>query len=376
MPDQQIPRLLNRSGKSTGYGNGWTEQRVRGFRTHHDIAVYRDGEWAARGEITLDAAGRIIGVAKMTALRPNQHRGHSRTFRTGKVGSLLSEPRACARTLPGIAVLLAMQSAGSQQPGLLFEVTFMDVATPSITEISLLEADDELFRLANLRTAYYTLLGNLLSHVRTFSGTATRLTLRHGERKETTMAKPAHYTSQVAIPLPSEDAVRRIIGNSYDPEKTLNVIKMFAGTEDMYEATVGLVKAIFQAQGIDPKIREMIILRAAAVLNAPYEWQANTQMAKNAGLSLKEIDAAGSDGPVAGINPEYVLVCKATDELSKSGTLHDGTLSELVNTYGDTIARKLVLMIAWFNLLSRFLNGCRVPLETTDKIGTGTSPLG
>jgi alkylhydroperoxidase family enzyme len=184
-----------------------------------------------------------------------------------------------------------------------------------------------------------------------------------------------HQVSKVAIPLPSDEAVRRIIGNSYNPEKTLNVIKMFAGTEDMFEATIGLVKAIFQAQGIDPKLREMIILRAATVLNAPYEWQANTQMAKNTGLSANEIDAAGSDGPVVGINPEYVLVCKATDELSKTGTLRDETLGELLNRYGDTITRKLVLMIAWFNLLSRFLNGCRVPLETTDKIGTGTSPL-
>jgi len=69
MPDQQIARLLNRSGKSTGYGNGWTEQRVRGFRNHHDIAVHRDSESAERGEITLDAAAQIIGVAKMTALR-------------------------------------------------------------------------------------------------------------------------------------------------------------------------------------------------------------------------------------------------------------------------------------------------------------------
>jgi len=69
MPDRQIARLLNRSGKLTGYGNGWTEQRVRGFRNHHDIAVYRDGEWADRGEITLDTAAQIIGVAKMTALR-------------------------------------------------------------------------------------------------------------------------------------------------------------------------------------------------------------------------------------------------------------------------------------------------------------------
>ena len=45
MPDRQIARLLNSSGKSAGYGNGWAEQRVRGFRNHHGIAVYRDGEW-------------------------------------------------------------------------------------------------------------------------------------------------------------------------------------------------------------------------------------------------------------------------------------------------------------------------------------------
>jgi hypothetical protein len=69
MPDRQIARLLNRSDVQTGHGNGWTQERVRGFRNHHDIAGYRDGEWAERGEITLDAAAEIIGVCKMTALR-------------------------------------------------------------------------------------------------------------------------------------------------------------------------------------------------------------------------------------------------------------------------------------------------------------------
>ena len=69
MPDWQIARLLNRCGKPTGYSNGWTQERVRGFRRHHGIAVYRDGERAERSEITLDAAAEIIGVCKMTALR-------------------------------------------------------------------------------------------------------------------------------------------------------------------------------------------------------------------------------------------------------------------------------------------------------------------
>jgi DNA invertase Pin-like site-specific DNA recombinase len=73
MPDQRIARLLNRTGKPTGRGNGWTQARVCSFRSHHGIAVHRQGEWAERGEITLAAAAQILGVSVMTALRMVRH---------------------------------------------------------------------------------------------------------------------------------------------------------------------------------------------------------------------------------------------------------------------------------------------------------------
>ncbi len=192
------------------------------------------------------------------------------------------------------------------------------------------------------------------------------------------MAHPTEYSTEVSVPLPSDESIKALageVGVEYDPAKALNVMKMLAGTEDMFAATAGLVEAVFEAKGIDPKTREMIILRAAKLLNCPYEWQANAVFAKNAGLSSDEIDAAAGDGPVTGINPEYVLICRVTDELSITATLSDATLSEMLRKYGPTICRKLILMISWFNLLSRFLNGCRVPLETVDKIGNKTSPL-
>ena len=44
-----------------------------------------------------------------------------------------------------------------------------------------------------------------------------------------------------------------VVGESYDPATALNVVKIFAGTEDMFEAVIGLVKGVFQTQGIDPK---------------------------------------------------------------------------------------------------------------------------
>ena len=46
MPDRQIARLLNRAGKPTGRGNGWTQARVCSFRSHHGIAVHHASEWA------------------------------------------------------------------------------------------------------------------------------------------------------------------------------------------------------------------------------------------------------------------------------------------------------------------------------------------
>jgi DNA invertase Pin-like site-specific DNA recombinase len=73
MPDRQIARLLNRAGKPTGRGNGWTQARVCSFRSHHGIAVYRESEWAERGEITLEAAAQIMNVSVMTALRMVRH---------------------------------------------------------------------------------------------------------------------------------------------------------------------------------------------------------------------------------------------------------------------------------------------------------------
>jgi hypothetical protein len=69
MPDKAIAGMLNRTGKRTGRLNGWTQSRVRGFRNAHGIAVYMDGEWAERGEVTLTEAAGMLDLSPMTMLR-------------------------------------------------------------------------------------------------------------------------------------------------------------------------------------------------------------------------------------------------------------------------------------------------------------------
>jgi len=78
---------------------------------------------------------------------------------------------------------------------------------------------------------------------------------------------------------------------------------------------------------------------------------------------------------VTGVHADFVLICRATDELSLDATLTDATLSEMLSRYGDVVSRKLILIIGWFNLLARFLNGCRVPLEDFEKLDKRSDPL-
>jgi excisionase family DNA binding protein len=69
MPDKAIASVLNRAGKTTGRGNGWTKSRVCSLRSHNDIAAYREGERRERGEVTLDEVAAALSVSPSTVRR-------------------------------------------------------------------------------------------------------------------------------------------------------------------------------------------------------------------------------------------------------------------------------------------------------------------
>jgi hypothetical protein len=151
--------------------------------------------------------------------------------------------------------------------------------------------------------------------------------------------EPSNYTSNIAIPLPSDEVLKGVIGENYDSAEVLNVIKMMARTQVMFEAETGFIMAMFQARVVDSRVREMIVLRTAKMFNSPYERQANVISVRNAGWSKEGIESAASDGPVANIDPRYVPVCNATDELLRRATLSDETLAELLGDFGKFVGR-------------------------------------
>ena len=193
---------------------------------------------------------------------------------------------------------------------------------------------------------------------------------------------PTTYAAKVTVPQPGDDVIGPVIeayyGSPYQPDTTLNVVKMFAGTGAHFSGVIDLVNAIFGPEGINPKHRQTCMMRVAKDCNAPYEWQIHSSIGRNVGLTADEIAAFASDGPVTGVGQDYILLCRACDELTSAKTLTDQTLTELLATFGEDLTRKYILSISVFILMALCLNGNRVPLETSDKVSkvTTSNPAG
>jgi len=67
--DPGIASTLNRMGIRTGKGNTWNAVRVCSFRQSYSIDVYRDGERAERGEVTVEEAAQLLQVNQMVIFR-------------------------------------------------------------------------------------------------------------------------------------------------------------------------------------------------------------------------------------------------------------------------------------------------------------------
>ena len=86
---------------------------------------------------------------------------------------------------------------------------------------------------------------------------------------------------------------RRLFGSLRIPRRCQ--VRVDCGDARALRALFG---APFAVRGRLPRLREVVTLRVAVLLNAPYEWQQNSRMALNTGLSQEEIDTVAADGPV------------------------------------------------------------------------------
>jgi 4-carboxymuconolactone decarboxylase len=167
---------------------------------------------------------------------------------------------------------------------------------------------------------------------------------------------------QPKIPLPTDDELepgqREILANL----PPLNVFRMVAGARRAVRPFLGLGAAVLNG-ALDARRREIAVLRVAHATNAHYEWVQHEQLGRGVGVSDTEIEAIRTEEPVSSLDDECNLICRVADEVSRDVRLSDDALEQIVDRYGPREASELILLVSYYNMVSRFLESTRVEVE-------------
>ena len=114
---------------------------------------------------------------------------------------------------------------------------------------------------------------------------------------------------------------------------------------------------------IEPREREIIILRTCARSGAEYEWGVHAVAFGNAvGLSQPQIDATVNDDPDVWSERDRLLL-RLADELHDSDHVGEELWRELAACWSEPQLLELVVTAGWYRTLSYVLNAVAIQRE-------------
>ena len=118
----------------------------------------------------------------------------------------------------------------------------------------------------------------------------------------------------------------------------------------------------FRTGNLDPKIRELVILRVGTLRGSSYELLHHLPAAKMAGLSEMEISAITSTKP-SGLNEKLSLMLQLADDCSQLGKVSNSTLEKLAKIFSAAEIAEATLLAGFYEMVACFLETTGVKLD-------------
>ena len=151
------------------------------------------------------------------------------------------------------------------------------------------------------------------------------------------------------------ERIRQRRGGSLRP-----VDEMLLHSEPVADGWNSLLGAVRGATTLAAGVRELVVMRVAALNGADYEWQAHAAAAAAAGLSpaqqerLRRTDA-GDDAGDGEFDQRQRAVLALTDAMTRDITVPADLFAELSVMFDSRQLLELVATVAAYNMVTRFV---------------------
>src|SRR2546428_4039027 len=157
------------------------------------------------------------------------------------------------------------------------------------------------------------------------------------------------YVDPATAPAPVREILEQL------PVK-LNIFRMVANADTALRPFLGLGTAILARQQLDPKLRELAILRVAALSPARYEWVQHVPIAQAMGASAAQV-AALERGDIAAdaFDPLERAVLRFTTEVVRDVRASEATFAELARHLSAQEIVELIVTVGYYMMIARLL---------------------
>ena len=143
----------------------------------------------------------------------------------------------------------------------------------------------------------------------------------------------------------------------------LNVFKVMAHTPDLMRVWWEMMTALFTRLSLDPRLRELAVLRLFHVLRCEYGFAHHVRIGRQVGLTAAEMEALAEYESASGFSELERLVLRYTDSVTAMRADSAELARELLNHLAERDLVELTFCIANWNAMARLLTPLAVEME-------------
>lgn len=145
----------------------------------------------------------------------------------------------------------------------------------------------------------------------------------------------------------------------------INLYRALGNSPAMLEAWISMTWPLRHAPVLSRRVRELAILQVAHCSRTDYEWEHHKAMARQAHISLLEVEAISNNlhNECSSFNELEHLALDLASEMTLLGEGLEKTVLAIRDVIGDEQLVELTLTIAFYNCVTRVLKTLAIPLE-------------
>lgn len=160
-----------------------------------------------------------------------------------------------------------------------------------------------------------------------------------------------------------DKAAERLLSDEPDSQRMPNVLTTLMRHPALARPFLTYNHALMTAPTVEPRLRELMVLRVAYLTRSTYEWAQHVRLAPRFEITAEDIDAIARGADAGTWSPLEADLLRATDQLLDQYCIDDDTWARLAEHLDELQLIEVAFVVGTYTCLAMVFNSVGLELD-------------